>query len=516
MGLIGGIKRRITTQKSSTEFWENTITPIGILVQTEKSLTAFENKYELYDAMVDVDPELAGNLDDLSALIVTYYNGIFLDLGEDREASTDEEAVNERIKLLEEDFDFRTFIHAIVHGALRYGDMVLIKGTTTVVEGEKSRRVPAPLFMPRPYWCFRETAKVDYYNRTDFIQKANWLAVNPYTWVATSFIPNAQVKWYRNRSMKKRTGEIVPPQTIHFSLMKDGILEKDQYGILNMNCISKSPLKPLESLIKYKRHAIIMDMAWREANVPFIHYAVNLDAYDPTRFPGATQELKIAAAEKKAKAKLEEFRDAIVGKARDQGIITPSTTTIAHVEPKTRHYASPNEQLNQTNISISARMGALQRVRTKEGGSYAADLLLSSITEPRLRIIGFKFFKTIEAYIREFLAKEFNPNIVRKVKIRKNLILPHERLDRAKEAMHMSQTPGTFLRKERRDVKGYLPLSKKEEKQLYKEMEKEKTIANPFQDSDKSAGDVRGDAKRETSGEPKPPMTPHSDETTKK
>jgi len=521
MGFKQWMQRTFAAQAdSATSFYENTITPIAIIVKTEDELTKYVNKYELYDAMWDGDPDLAGALDDLSALVVGYYNGLYLDLGADKKASKDEKSLVERIEKLEEDFDFRDFIHAVVHGQFRYGDMFVAKGAVLTADNGETRRVPSPKFLPRAYCSIVENrTAVPLYDEKNFVQKANWLAVNRYTWSKGQFQMGPKPNWYRLQPMKKAlTDVIVLPDVMHFSLMKNGILEKDQYNIWNMNCISKSPLKPLEALVKYKRHAMVMDMMWREGNVPFIHFQVNLEAYDPTRWPGATQELKIKAAEAAAKKKLEEFRDSIKGRQRDQGLITPSTTIAGHVEPKTRTYASPNEQVNQQNMSMNNRLGALARVRTKEGGSYAADLLLSSVTEPRLRIMAFKILRIVESYVREFLSKEIlNNDLLRKIKIRKNLILPHERLDRASEALQMSQAEGVFLADDCRGVKGLLPLTKEQRKQVEAEMKvKAKYKQAPMQKSDKSAGDVAGDKKKGGPNADKVPKTPHSTRSDKK
>lgn len=521
MGLRSWIIEKATTQATgANEFWSTSVPPVAVLAQSEEPTTSLTNKYELYDALTDKDPELAGTLDDMAALVVTYYKGIYLDLGEDKAESDKETKLIERIEALEEDYDFRDYLEAVVHGAIKYGDMLTTKTVLTVARNGEARRVPDPVFLPRPYLSFSKKRTVEWAQET-FLQRPKWVAVNRYQLSGQIFIGNEQVKWYRYVPMKRKKDKvIVPSQILHYSIREKGTLEFDQFNNLNMNVISKSPLKPLELSLQWKRQAILMDMLWRESNVPFLHHKVDLSAYDPTRMPGATQEAKIATSKRLAQADLEDYQEGQANRASDQGLVTSNTTEILYVEPRTQSYSDPNPSLGQINNSINSRLGALQRVKDKSGGgSYAADLLMSSITEPRLRVIAFKFLKILENYIREFLMVEgFEKKILNKVKIRTNLILPHERLDRAREGLFMDQSR-SFLRDEIRDVQGHLPLSKKERVMLLKEQkELSEAIARPDPfgtgqpgKSDKSPGDTVGDSKRGGSSGRDEKRTPHTD-----
>lgn len=514
MGLKSWIIEKATTQATgANEFWSTSVPPIAVLAQTEEPTTSLTNKYELYDALVDKDPELAGTLDDMAALVVTYYKGIYLDLGEDKDESEGEKKLIERLMYLEQDYDFRDYLEAVVHGAFKYGDMLTTKSVKTILSNGEARRVPDPVFLPRPYTSFAKKRNLEWAQDT-FLQRPRWVGVNRYQLSGTMFTGNSQVKWYRYVPMKRtKDKSIVPSQILHYSIREKGTLELDQYNILNMNVISKSPLKPLELVVQWKRQAILMDMLWRESNVPFLHHKVDLSAYDPTRMPGATQEEKIATSKRLAQADLEDYQEGQANRASDQGLVTSNTTEIMYVEPRTQSYADPNPSMGQINNSINSRLGALQRVKDKSGGgSYAADLLMSSITEPRLRIIASKFLKILENYIREFLmVEQFERELLNKVKIRTNLILPHERLDRAREGLFMQQSQA-FLKDEIRDVQGHLPLSKKERELLKKEMEEARP--DPFggiNPSDKSAGDTVGDSKRGGSSSRDETRTPHTE-----
>jgi len=517
MGVKGWLTSKIVTQTTgANEFWNTAVPPIAVLAQTEETTVNLENQYELYDALVDKDPELAGTLDDMAALVVTYFKGLYLDIGEDKEESADEKKLIERLKQLEKDFDFVDYIEAVVHSALKHGDTLTTKNVKTTLSNGEARRVPDPVFLPRQYSSFARKRESQYAQDT-FIQRPRWVAVNRYAMSGTIFIGNTQVKWYRNVSMKRSKDKvIVPSQILHYSLRKKGTLEKDQYGNLNLNVISKSPLKALELSVQWKREAILMDMLWRSSNVPFLHHKVDLSAYDPTRMPGATQEEKIATAKALAQADLQSYTEGQTNRSSDQGLVTANTTDIAYIEPKTQSYADPNSSIGQINNSINSRLGALQRVKDKSGGgSYAADLLMSSVTEPRLRVIAFKFLKILENYVREFLMVEnFEKELLEKIKIRMNLILPHERLDRSRESLFMQQSQ-SFLKDEIRKVQGHLPLSKKERELLKKETKEARP--QPFGDqSDKSAGDAVGDSKRggPTSRDEK--RTPHTDRSANK
>ena len=521
MGLRNFIRNAVTTQtQGANEFWTTSVPPIAVLAQSEEPTTSLTNKYELYDALVDKDPELAGTLDDMSALVVTYYKGIYLDLGEDKAESTEETELIKRIKQLEQDYDFRDYLEAVVHGAIKYGDMLTTKAVKTALKNGEARRVPDPVFLPRPYLSFSKKRTTEWMQQT-FLQRPKWIGVNRYQLSGQIFIGNERVKWYRYVPMKRTKDKvIVPAQVLHYSVRNHGILEFDQYNNLNMNVISKSPLKALELSVQWKRQAILMDMLWRESNVPFLHHKVDLSAYDPTRMPGATQEAKIAKSKDLARADLVDYQEGQANRASDQGLVTASTTEIQYVEPRTQSYADPNPSLGQINNSINSRLGALQRVKDKSGGgSYAADLLMSSITEPRLRVLAFKFLKILENYIREFLMVEtqFKKELLSKVKIRTNLILPHERLDRAREGLFMDQSKA-FLKDEIRDVQGHLPLSKKEREQLKKEFDDFQAQNDPFggggfgNESDKSPKDTVGDGKRSTQpGARDEKRTPHTD-----
>ena len=164
MGLRNFIRNAVTTQtQGANEFWTTSVPPIAVLAQSEEPTTSLTNKYELYDALVDKDPELAGTLDDMSALVVTYYKGIYLDLGEDKAESTEETELIKRIKQLEQDYDFRDYLEAVVHGAIKYGDMLTTKAVKTALKNGEARRVPDPVFLPRPYLSFskkRRTMKL--------------------------------------------------------------------------------------------------------------------------------------------------------------------------------------------------------------------------------------------------------------------------------------------------------------------------------------------------------------------
>jgi len=515
MGLKSFLKEKVTTQATgANEFWTTSVPPIAVLAQSEEPTTALENQYELYDALVDKDPELAGTLDDMSALVVTYYKGLYLDLGEDKAESDPEKKLIERLEQLEQDYDFRDYLEAVVHGAFKHGDTLTTKTVKTVAKNGDARRIPDPMFLPRPYTSFAKRRNIEYAQDT-FLQRPKWVAVNRYQFTGQIFLGNTQVNWYRYVPMvRKKDKVVVPSQILHYSIREKGTLEVDQYKNLNMNIISKSPLKPLELSVQWKRQAILMDMLWRESNVPFLHHKVDLSAYDPTRMPGATQEAKIAKSKELARVDLVDYRDNQKNRTSDQGLVTSNTTEIAYVEPRTQSYADPNPSLGQINNSINSRLGALQRVKDKSGGgSYAADLLMSSITEPRLRVIAFKFLKILENYIREFLmVEDFDKKLLNKIKIRTNLILPHERLDRSREGLFMQQSQA-FLKDEIRDVQGHLPLSKKEREQLKKELEEARPDPMGFgnKPSDKSAGDVAGDSKRGGPAGRKEEKTPHTD-----
>jgi hypothetical protein len=112
---------------------------------------------------------------------------------------------------------------------------------------------------------------------------------------------------------------------------------------------------------------------------------------------------------------------------------------------------------------------------------------------------------------------QFKKELLSKVKIRTNLILPHERLDRAREGLFMDQSKA-FLKDEIRDVQGHLPLSKKEREQLKKEFDDyQAQKEDPFggggsgNESDKSPGDTVGDSKRGGKSSKDEKRTPHTD-----
>jgi hypothetical protein len=518
MGLKSWLVEKATTQATgANEFWQTSVPPIAVLAQTEEPTTNLENQYELYEALVDKDPELAGTLDDMAALVVTYYKGLYLDIGEDKSESDPEKKLSDRIEQLEEDFDFMEYLEAVVHGALKHGDTLTTKNVKTVLANGEARRIPDPVFLPRQYTSFARKRNIQYAQDT-FVQRPRWVGVNRYAMSGIIFVGNDQVQWYRYVPMRRSKDKmIVPSQILHYSLRKDGTLERDQYRNLNLNVISKSPLKSLELTVQWKRQSILMDMMWRSSNVPFLHHKVDLNAYDPTRMPGATQEEKIATSKRLATADLQDYTAGQASRASDQGLVTANTTEIQYIEPRTQSYADPNPSIGQINNSINSRMGSLQRVKDKSGGgSFAADLLMSSITEPRLRVIAFKFIKILENYVREFLAVEkFDKELLRKVKIRMNLILPHERLDRAREGLFMQQS-NSFLKDEIREVEGHLPLSKKERELLKKEFDDFQARQNPFGDSDKSAGDTVGDSKRGGSSAEDETRTPHTERSANK
>jgi hypothetical protein len=198
--------------------------------------------------------------------------------------------------------------------------------------------------------------------------------------------------------------------------------------------------------------------------LPREHHKIDLSAFDPRNYTGATWAERVEKAKADASKTLEDYAENIKQREADQGFVTDKNTEIEIVEPKSTSYATPNEILRQIEEAIARPFGIPASLMGKRGGGYTAEFLGSGFAVTRAEVITQKICNRLEELLRKHLLAEFGfkegsegYDIVQRIFIRQKLILERDKSEIMRRIAIMYEGP--FTPSEIRAEVGYDPLT---------------------------------------------------------
>jgi len=245
-------------------------------------------------------------------------------------------------------------------------------------------------------------------------------------------------------------------EIIHISLdsrtnWKVDLINRNTFGIW-----SDAPLKSVIYLLEWKHNLIRNDMIWRDKMLPREHHQLNMSAFAPENYPGATFSDRLSAAKTAATTEMNLYSASIRGQQPDQGYVTSTDVDIKIVEPKTANYQNPNEMINQLDTKISGLTG------TPEALSGGNTVGFSSIefsgtfvairSEEMASLIGKSLDRLLWKHIKA-IHPAFKIADIRRVKTKHRLILDRDLTERAKIISILAGT-NVFTPTELREIEG--------------------------------------------------------------
>jgi len=298
------------------------------------------NKYQILDAMVKHDPELAGIIKGISFMCAKYYDKIVYvspdGVYENPEKVDDEQAktlLTEAQRFASADYgcDYRTLFRSCGKLIMKFGDVVIY------LPNEIGKGITQLQWIP----IFGLTAIEELDQINQVVQ-----------------IFGERVKWYILNEGSELEKRFKKEDVLHISYDQFGELVKDLKFRTTFGVWSTSPIWSLRRTIRWKINTILNDMLWRHRSLPREWHKLNLSQFTADKYTG-TQAEKNAAALRDAQKVADDYAKSIKGGETgeklieaDQVYVTDQNTEITYVEPKTTTYRDPNLLIDQMNKSI--------------------------------------------------------------------------------------------------------------------------------------------------------------------
>lgn len=437
-----------------------------------------QNKYEAYDHLISIDPELAGAIDTKATFISKSLAGFTVLAGPQR--TEQEEKLQQKLDIFH--IFLRRYYYDIAYKVLKDGNACYLvqvdsKGITsldylpmsslTCLENENQKDTLDAQVTKRGVYILSE--KTDY------------------------------EKSYPSNNV------------VHFDLGKSEIV-KDTRGRVTVNIWNSSPLESLRAKLLWKSAIIINDMIWRERYVPREHHKLPSAQFSPDKFPGRTPKERMDAAVAAAKKAVEDYKNQIASAGDqqfprpDQGYITLDNVMISTVETRLRH-TDPNELIEQIDKSIYSVYCPESTVSGRGRAAYgteAAVMMYVALKGERVaEAIAFVAVELAKKHLRTDTSNDFTDDDYARIVPRFNKIL--ERHSLVRDAAILLES-GSFTPTEVRRLVGAEPLSEQDKKEIseYREF-----LAATTRRYTESMKELSTTSKRATV--PERPITPESE-----
>lgn len=389
------------------------------------------NRYELYDLMVQSDPEIFGAITGMANIMSGMYGGVYVESG--KKLDNDEEELLKTIKRLERRYQLYDVFAAIAYHLIKHGDCILLKKSLQFVPIER----------------------VTILERLDQInQGGSGKTDDP------SNVFGENINWYVLNEGTEKEQRFKAHEIIHISIHNKGVAMTDVKGRWTYNVYSISPLETLVPDAYWKRMVRINDIQWRYRNVPREHHKLDFAQVTLDNFTG-TKEQRMTAADAYITNQLTAYKDEIKKKEVDQGYVSTKAVTIEYVEPKTTTYVDPNKTLDQVNLSISNATRYPASLLSGPRKGYASEYIVSGTLAIDAKHIAMKIKQGLEEWMRYKIKEVFNRNIsedlLEKAMMKINLVLNYEKEGLARQIAVIAAT-GCFYTNEIRAMWGFDPV----------------------------------------------------------
>jgi len=387
------------------------------------------NKYEIYRELVRRDPQLNYAITQMSMLVQKSYRGITLKAGptlEEREKRLLEAAQKDADRL-----NFEKLFFITAKNLLTYGDFICLKNYDH--DGKIVFLQPLPI----PYVTILE----------DLDQKNN---------VAAQIF---EANFYILNEGTEKEQDYTKDEIVHFALDNYAEEVNDLKGRYTFSVWSVSPLESLKTILFWKLSTILTDILWRKRSVPREHHKLDLSAFSPELFSGATLEERINKAKKAAEDELKSYAERVRARKPDEGYITGKGVEIEYIEPKKVTYVSPNELIAQLDNIISQCFGIFPAT------TYATAVYAGSYTMLYAEVVATRIKEKLLEVLKENLKDKFDEDELAKLDIKLEIILARDRSEVIRQIAVLAAT-GAFTRDELRELLGFLPLTEEQKKEL--------------------------------------------------
>ena len=363
-------------------------------------LNRISNKFELYRTLKELDPELYGAIDRIAKMVRYSYQGVFVHVG--RELSETEQELQRIAREFAEEHDLKSKFYTVADYLLTYGNYV------AVTKFQKGAGLVAYQTLPIEHLTIVEK-KEQIGDPTAQVFESNIYVLNE-----TSM--DKQKTWPAD-------------QILHIALNREGSVFHDITGRYTFGVWGTSPIEPLKVKLLWKLSTIYNDILIRQRLIPREHHKLDLRAFDPRYFPGTTMQEKYNNARKAALDFINEYKTNIAKITEpDRSYITSKDVEIEFVEPKKVTYVSPNELIEQIDLSIFSVIGPVETAVTgRSRRTYATELIVASyavlVAETLADIIKAEFLKLIKRHIRLKYGSRFSEEDLNKIDIKVRLTL---------------------------------------------------------------------------------------------
>ncbi len=444
--------------------------PVQPLVQSPVSRTTGDlseisrlsgmNRYALADHLIVIDERLWSIVELSAIMIKKSYADIRIrpENPDDKELSSEEEGALTAAKEFAERMDFADLFYHYTVDLWKYGDIadqIRISG-----KGVDS-------LIPLPMNLVTAVDKRSQINNA--LRFQDQVITDP--------------KWY---IVDERDTAVNTHMTI---LSKDRVLRisfnnrrnwiKDNLGRWTFNVWSHPPIASLYTLIEWKHNLIKNDILWRNRMLPRVHWKLNLEPFDPSKYSG-THAQKIADATRDATKAINDFNEVAKRMEADQAITTGMGVEHEMIEPKSTNYNSPSEIIAQLNSFISSPTGVPDALVGGESKGFTSLLQTTSFTALKSEVYAEKIKVALQSLMRRHVSivkPATSEGVLNRLEIRTRLILDRDRTELSKIIGNLVGAK-VFTADEIRKVWGLDPLTKKQEEELVSFNEKMNPVGN--------------------------------------
>lgn len=408
---------------------------IQALQSALQPMTGTKNRYETYRSFLRMDPEINNAVTRLSLLAQFAYKGVTVRA--EHKLSEDEIKLQKRAILAARQFDFRGRFFYIAKHLIRDGDEVFVIHT----DDSSNSNMGVQQIQPLPI------TKLTGISDDSQIGKTDTNIVGP----ATKYIVNES-----DESKRQEFPQNDNQKMFHVALDNKAEEIYDIMGRYTFGVWSESPLESLRTRVLWKQAILIADILWRYRNVPREIHELDVSMFSPENFEGKTFAQRLSAYQTAIKAYLKAYAKEIKKKKVDQGYVVPSGTKIYYNEPKRVAYTSPNDLLDQINVSIREGLSAYN----VEAGTYATALVVSSYVVLLPELIATKARDSLLEVLKIHLGKKYDTKKedLEKLDIKLSLVLDIFRGERIRQ-MALAAATGTLTLDELRDMAGKDPIT---------------------------------------------------------
>ncbi len=478
-----------------------TIEPIQPLIQSPVQKESgfldaigpsLDNEFDQADLLLLRDERLRGNLELFAQMVGRAYQGIEISQKGDeenpRELSEEEIALLETARDLDNRLDFRNLIKSYTRSLFKYGDVIEhIETDTAFLDEEFDEDVEATdavtALTPLPM------------NQITIIDEASRIENPEPEKVITQ--GNIYVIDEENADQTEEDPVQYPKEEIlHISLDNRSNWKEDLMGRPTFGIWSDAPIKSIIYLLEWKHNLIRNDMLWRNRMVPREHHKLNMTAFAPENYPGATFQARLQAAKIAATNEMNQYAAGIRTQQPDQGYVTSTDIEVAIVEPRTANYREVNTQLDQIDSKISTMTGTPEALSGGNNSSFSSVEFSGTFVSLRSEEMCNTIVRGLERVIWKHL-KAVHPSSqikdIKRVKMKTRLILDRDMTERAKVVSILDGT-NKFTPTELRGIFGFEALTDLQLQEILEFAKEMSTTTSVIEHKGKSPADVASDA----------------------